>query len=723
VQSSGETRKFIYDMTRLLLETDDAGDTERAYTATTDEYGDLVSEYDEGSGASSFHQYDALGSTDALLDADETATDRYQYRAFGLATHESGTSDSPFTFVGKQNYYRDPELELYYLGMGNPSGGGRPYDPTTGQFLAEDPRGTNPSDPNPYAYAANNPVNATDPSGNDQVWKWGGIVYWRVTGSTHWHKIGTYNPSTGDVILQGEFNPVDHKEYGPNPKVSYDRIKESASRSVIAAGEIGSERNGIRGKLLAHLERQRRAREGQSQSKYGALLEAKTRDLHRAQQPGSFSFYSLYMTGSFFASEESVREAEYAAGVTYLTLAPSAHDALKSMGVCPIAPITAYTLEALLGEEALEVAEQIRCGELEVDVPEASGQLVTTTKEALDKSKTYLPLVLALAALYDAQQGDELSPREQAILLGNVVDALFGVAIEEAADEEEAGELRELRKEVQKILPAMGGPAGALSVGIRASKEQVSQMLEGETDLERRALLEKVHKALDDIDRAMLLAAQLKNLKNPVDLQNALREIADVLDEAADELAGGPCLAGPEAELAKVLRGIAKELRKLADDRAKLAAVAIIFLLLGTIREDEERRRQEGETKGQQGQSKEDPSNTEALARELDDIDRRLEEGKKTLTPDEKAALRERRRELQQQFGERPESAGDILDRRQEAVREFQQNTDFRRWWHKNYKADQKFGGGMGSQNPDLGPDQILEGYDEWVRAGRPKPN
>jgi hypothetical protein len=114
-------------MTRLLLETDDAGDTERAYTATIQEYGDLVSEYDESSGQSAFHQYDALGSTDALLDADETATDRYQYRAFGLATHETGTSDSPFTFVGKQNYYRDPELELYYLGMGNPSGGGRPY--------------------------------------------------------------------------------------------------------------------------------------------------------------------------------------------------------------------------------------------------------------------------------------------------------------------------------------------------------------------------------------------------------------------------------------------------------------------------------------------------------------------------------------------------------------------------------------------------------------------
>ena len=124
VQSSGETRKFIYDMTRLLMETDDAGDTERAYTATIQEYGDLVSEYDEGSGQSAFHQYDALGSTDALLDADETATDRYQYRAFGLATHETGTSDSPFTFVGKQNYYRDPELELYYLGMGGSAAGG-----------------------------------------------------------------------------------------------------------------------------------------------------------------------------------------------------------------------------------------------------------------------------------------------------------------------------------------------------------------------------------------------------------------------------------------------------------------------------------------------------------------------------------------------------------------------------------------------------------------------
>ncbi|HZZ72022.1 MAG TPA: hypothetical protein VFE24_07195 [Pirellulales bacterium] len=40
-----EALNFLYDAQRLLEETDDAGDLEGLYTATEEEYGDLVSEY------------------------------------------------------------------------------------------------------------------------------------------------------------------------------------------------------------------------------------------------------------------------------------------------------------------------------------------------------------------------------------------------------------------------------------------------------------------------------------------------------------------------------------------------------------------------------------------------------------------------------------------------------------------------------------------------------
>ena len=111
---------------------------------------------------------DALGWTDALLDESQAATDRYQYRAFGLQTQQGG-HESPFTFVGSQNYYRDSELELYYAGA-------RYYDPVAGRWLSGDPIGLAAGDVNLYRYVQNNPVNISDPSGLDET----GIGGWLV---------------------------------------------------------------------------------------------------------------------------------------------------------------------------------------------------------------------------------------------------------------------------------------------------------------------------------------------------------------------------------------------------------------------------------------------------------------------------------------------------------------------------------------------------------------
>ncbi|HZZ72523.1 MAG TPA: hypothetical protein VFE24_09735 [Pirellulales bacterium] len=47
---------------------------------------------------------------------------------------DAGPTENPFQYVGKQGYYREPELELYLLGG---SSGGRYYDPATGRFLSE----------------------------------------------------------------------------------------------------------------------------------------------------------------------------------------------------------------------------------------------------------------------------------------------------------------------------------------------------------------------------------------------------------------------------------------------------------------------------------------------------------------------------------------------------------------------------------------------------------
>jgi len=152
--TSTDTKKFIYDFDNLLQETDGSDSTQHEYTTTVEEYGDLVSEYDGTD--TSYHHYDALGSTDALTDPDQTSTDTWTYKAFGEVLPGTGTTDTPFGFVGKQGYYWDPEIELYFLGAHTP------YDPRTGRFVRPDPID---ADSNPYRYVRNNPANAADPSG------------------------------------------------------------------------------------------------------------------------------------------------------------------------------------------------------------------------------------------------------------------------------------------------------------------------------------------------------------------------------------------------------------------------------------------------------------------------------------------------------------------------------------------------------------------------------
>ena len=127
--------------------------TQNQYTSTEEQYGDLVSAYGGGQGA--YYAFDAVGSTDALLDDTGSVTDRYANRAFGLFAHTQGTSPNDRTFVGRQGYEWDLETSLYFLRA-------RYEDPDAGRFLSPDPAH---ADINRYRYCGNDPVSKTDPSG------------------------------------------------------------------------------------------------------------------------------------------------------------------------------------------------------------------------------------------------------------------------------------------------------------------------------------------------------------------------------------------------------------------------------------------------------------------------------------------------------------------------------------------------------------------------------
>ena len=115
--------------------------------------GGLPVEQIDSTGNEHYYHQDQLGSTMALTD-DTGATDAtFTYADYGHPGTPTGTARTPFGYAGQ---YTDPETGLQYLRA-------RYYEPTTGQFLSRDP--IEDQTGQPYSYADNDPINATDPTG------------------------------------------------------------------------------------------------------------------------------------------------------------------------------------------------------------------------------------------------------------------------------------------------------------------------------------------------------------------------------------------------------------------------------------------------------------------------------------------------------------------------------------------------------------------------------
>ncbi|HXA30546.1 MAG TPA: RHS repeat-associated core domain-containing protein [Candidatus Angelobacter sp.] len=97
--------------------------------------------------------HDQLGSTRLLTDSSGTPSATYTYDSYGNLTASTGTGTTTLRYAGQ---YLDAESGLYYLRA-------RYYDPATAQFLSWDPLAAMTLQP--YAYADNNPLYETDPTG------------------------------------------------------------------------------------------------------------------------------------------------------------------------------------------------------------------------------------------------------------------------------------------------------------------------------------------------------------------------------------------------------------------------------------------------------------------------------------------------------------------------------------------------------------------------------
>ncbi|MDP8942549.1 MAG: RHS repeat-associated core domain-containing protein [Actinomycetota bacterium] len=140
--------------------------SEAASGATTrhvrDEKGALVAQRSGSAPERQYPLFDQLGSVVALTDGSGAVDRRFTYKdPYGEDVPEqvidSGSKTTPYRFAGE---YLDTETGLYKIGQ-------RYYAPTLGRWTQRDPvdQIADPRQANPYLYAAGDPVNLTDPSG------------------------------------------------------------------------------------------------------------------------------------------------------------------------------------------------------------------------------------------------------------------------------------------------------------------------------------------------------------------------------------------------------------------------------------------------------------------------------------------------------------------------------------------------------------------------------
>ena len=154
---NGVTTQSLIDGGNVASQYDGSGHLIAHYTQGLG----LVSQVDAGNSAA-FYDFDAIGDAVGITNASGIYVNQYSYLPFGETT-VIGTPqlNNPFTFVGQFGVTSDASgtFDMRY----------RNYDPSTGQFLSNDPLGTLGTDTNIRRYAANEPTNATDPVGLQEV--------------------------------------------------------------------------------------------------------------------------------------------------------------------------------------------------------------------------------------------------------------------------------------------------------------------------------------------------------------------------------------------------------------------------------------------------------------------------------------------------------------------------------------------------------------------------
>ena len=154
---TGFDLRYIYTGSQLIAEVDSSNTTiaQKIYRY----YPGVDNPHSVKEVSGTYYYLSAIGTPGiaALIDSTGKIKNRYRYNPWGGLEDSVETATNVLKFAGREY---DTETHLYYNRA-------RYYDPQLARFISEDPIGQGGGS-NQYAYAGNNPVGASDPSG--QCW-------------------------------------------------------------------------------------------------------------------------------------------------------------------------------------------------------------------------------------------------------------------------------------------------------------------------------------------------------------------------------------------------------------------------------------------------------------------------------------------------------------------------------------------------------------------------